>query len=243
MAKKPQGSKNSSYRRMKKLHLEELKGNFLILRQDIGREFSLLMENKRLVIPYVSVVAVLIALFVTLTVVLNSRTSALHDEHIALYNENEGILSEINKYNVRYLEQIMNREFDKVDTNKRINSNFSYRLYVNSSDVTESVIYTKQDITTIELYEGVPDALAKTYSTSLLKDASMVRGGSLPANYIRVSCGNREPEIKVVDSGLNARLQVSFSGLEEGEIITIEVTYAFAQRMGLDSTIIEVIKR
>ncbi len=243
MARRPQGSKNSSYRRMKKLHLEELKARFLIFRQDIGREASILFENKRLMIPYISIVAVLVALFVALTVILNSKTSVLHDQHIVLYNENEVLLSEINRYNVRYLEQIINREFDKVDTNKRINSNFTYRLYVNSSDVTSNVIYTKQDVTTIELYEGVADSLAKTYSSSLLKDASMVRSGNLPANYIRVSCGNREPELKVVESGLNARLQVSFSGLSEGEIITIEVTYAFAQRMGLDSTIIEIIKR
>lgn len=222
---------------------EEAKAKFSAFRQDLSREFWLLMSEKKLIVPYLSVVAGLVVIFISVSVILNSSTSKLLDEQASLYTENEKLLSEITRYNVNYLQQILTREFDKEDTNKRINSNFTYNLYINSSEITESTNYSNQDKITIELYESVPKSLTSTYSESLIGDASLIKDGKLPGNYIRVSCGSKEAESKLIKSGLDSRLQLSFSGLNSGDIITIELTYSFAERLGLENNIIEIIKR
>lgn len=237
------GSKNTFYRRLRKMRKEEAKVQWTVFRQDLGREFWLFLENKRVAVPYLSAVAAFIVICIVATVILNGRTDAFHEDARLLFLQNQKLEEEINRANVKHLEQVILREFPKEETNMRINNNFSYKLYVNSTIPKESVIYTKQNTVTVELYETVPKELTKTYTNSLLYDASYIRRGSLPAKYIKVSCGNKEAKTTLITSGLDARLQLSFDELKNGDIVTIEITYAYSQRLGLESNLIEIIKR
>ncbi len=237
------GSKNTFYRRLRKMRKEETKVQWTSFRQDLGREFWLFLENRRVAVPYLSSVAAFIVICIIATVILNIRTDSFHAEASDLFIQNQKLEEEINRANVKHLEQVILREFPKEETNLRVNNNFSYKLYVNSTIPAESVVYTNQDKVTVELYEAVPKELSKTYTNALLQDASFIRGGSLPAKYIKVSCGNKEAKSTLITSGLDARLQISFDELETGDIVTIEITYGFSQRMGLENNLIEIIKR
>ncbi len=237
------GSKNTFYRRLRKLRKEEFRVQWTIFRQDLGREFWLFLENRRVAVPYLASVAAFIVICIIATVVLNVRTDAFHNEATTLFLQNQKLEEEINRANVKHLEQVILREFPKEETNLRINNQFGYKLYVNSTIPAESVVYTNQNKITIELYETVPKDLSKTFTNALLQNASLVRIGKLPANYIKVSCGNKEAKTTLITSGLDARLQVSFDELQVGDIVTIEITYGFSQRLGLENNLIEIIKR
>lgn len=184
----------------------------------------------------------MIIMITLLTVLLfiSIKKNMVFEENQAIYSRIEAVKEEILKSNKILLEDRLNSNFTKEQLTKISQKHLNYSLTVNGQYIEKKdIFYSNTPNITIILTEECDKNAIDILPKNIMNYGTLIKQEDAE-KIIKINSNTKSLPFAFDTSDYQKRLTYRFENVKQGEIITLEIAPALAEKLKLSNNIIEI---
>lgn len=200
------------------------------------------IDSNKFFIPFMGILGAFLIVFSIGALIVNNRYKPLSVRYDASLNEFNQANDKMYAENMAAFEEILLGSFSENQLVRIAQKNTHYGISINGTPLgkNESIVYSERPTVAVLLSENYGKDALSYLPRSVLDKGNIINLANAPS-LIEVTYGDGTMENNIYDFYYGKTLSYLVSGLEAGDIVTIEISPEIAAAMEMEDNIVEII--